>query len=103
MAQRPKRSIPRGDYASLANVKLPRSKRTNNCDMPRDSKGEANRKLYRLEIVDKNMETSQVKVIYVGYSTDFDEWRAREDISNSDSEDDLMEFPSGSIQQFCLL
>jgi len=39
------------------------------------------------------METSQVKVRYVGYSADYDEWRARADIvdlSDSDPEDDSM-------------
>jgi len=67
MAERPKRTIPRRDYSSLANVKLPRKKRNTNCNLSRGSiEGEtANYELYRLEIVDENMETSQVKVVIV--------------------------------------
>jgi len=92
-------------------VKLPRKKRNTNRNLSRGSiEGETtNNELYRLEIVDENMETSQVKVRYVGYSADYDERRARADIvdlSDSDPEDDSMEFTSGEsfeIQRFCLL
>ena len=108
MAQRPKRSVPRRDYASLADLKLPRIKKSNNHSTPRlsDSEGEANGELYRVEVVEENTATSQVKVRYIGYSTSFDEWREKEeivDLSDSDSEDDVPEFPSGTIQRFCLL
>ena len=110
MAQRPKRSVPRRDYASLADLKLPRIKKSNNRSTPRlsDSEGEANGELYRVEVVEENTATSQVKVRYIGYSTSFDEWREKEeivDLSDSDSEDGDVptEFPSGTIQRFCLL
>ena len=108
MAQRPKRSVPRRDYASLADLKLPRIKKSNNHSTPRlsDSEGEANGELYRVEVVEENTATSQVKVRYIGYSTSFDEWREKEeivDLSDSDSEDDVPEFPSVTIQRFCLL
>jgi len=68
--------------ASLADVKLPRKKRNTNRNLSRGSiEGETtNNELYRLEIVDENMETSQVKVRYVGYSADYDESGEQEQI-----------------------
>ena len=72
--------IPRRNYSSLADVKLPRSKRASNGDTLCSSEGEStNNELYRQKIVDENMENSQVKVRYVGCSENCDEWRARVD------------------------
>jgi len=109
MAQRPKRSVLRCDYASLADLKLPRIKKSNIHGTPRPSdsqEGEANGELYRVEVVEEDIASSQVKVRYIGYSANFDEWKEKEeivDLSDSDSEDDVPESLSGTIQRFSLL
>ena len=93
--------------AILDIVKLFKIKKTYNHNTPllSDSEGEANVKLYRVEVIKENTTTSQLKVRYIGYSTSFDEWRGKEDIidlSGSDPEEDVIKFPSGPFQQFCL-
>ena len=77
---RPRRSITRCDYRSLADVSLPRhgssSARTNrgrNEDADADT-------LYRLTILEEDLEKALVKVRYVGYGSEYDEWRSKEDI-----------------------
>ena len=103
MAQRPRRSVSRRDYVALADVKLPRSRKKSSHGTRIVEDG--NDELYRLNIVDEDVNNSLVKVRYIGYSSDFDEWRARDDIvelSDSESDSDSKQRPSGTIQRFCL-
>ena len=54
------------DYKQLSTLRLPRVKPVNNTD-----------KLYELE---EDVYTSRVKVHYVGYDSEHDEWRDKADI-----------------------
>ena len=75
MASRPKRSISRVNYCTLADVELPRTRKTKNSVAKRDSN-----KLYRLKIIDSDESAGRVKVRYIGYGEDYDKWRLLEDI-----------------------
>jgi len=85
MSARPKRSVNRQDYRQPADVKLP---------IVRKSRGRVeessstNDKLYRLQILKEDQENGRVKVGYVGYSDEFDEWRRVEEVVSIDDEDD---------------
>ena len=57
------------NYKDLCNFQLPRSKR-----IKKDPT------LYELEIVEEDVYTNRVKVHYIGYDSDDDEWRDRADI-----------------------
>lgn len=57
------------NYKHLSDIHLPRAKR---------AKKEAT--LYELEIVEEDVYTNKVKVHYIGYDSDDDEWRDRADI-----------------------
>ena len=84
---RPRRSIPRCDYRSLADVSLPRC----GSSSARSSRGRNNDadpdKLYRLTVLEEDREKDLVKVRYVGYGSKYDEWRAKEDIVHIDEEE----------------
>lgn len=108
MAERPRRAIPRPDYVTLAscNIKLPR--RTKHHKPWMDSHGiqnsEEENKLYRLKVLEEDLNNNLVKVRYIGYSSEYDEWRLRDeivDLSDDSSENDCTDFPA-SIQHFCL-
>lgn len=104
MTNRPRRNVPKPDYAALADVKLPRGRKRNNNN---DSSitGENNDEFYRLRVIDEDTESSLVKVSYVGYGSDFNEWIARDaivELSDGDSDDDLGQRPCGIIGRFCL-
>ena len=102
MAQRPRRSICRPDYVAVADLKLPRNRKRSSHYNPTV---ESNDELDRICIIDEDVENSLAKVRYVGYGSDFDEWKARDDIvelSDSESDCDLREQPSSTIQRFCL-
>ena len=43
--------------------------------------------LYRLRILERDEENGSVKVRYIGYGEDFDEWRKEEDIVNLEEDD----------------
>jgi len=45
-------------------------------------------RLYRLRIVDRNVKEGLVKVKYVGYRREFDEWRPQEEVVNIDDDCD---------------
>ena len=109
-ALRPRRPTIRLDYCSLADVKVP--KRI--CVSTR-SRGDVNStagKLYRV-LEEDEANADHVKVRYIGYSSECDEWRSRKDIvhlndeessSSSDESDgaDLSQLPRKRIKLFCL-
>lgn len=57
------------DYKQLLTLCLPRAKPLKNTD-----------KLYELEVIEEDVYTSKVKVHYVGYDSEYDEWRDNADI-----------------------
>ena len=57
------------DYKQLSTLRLPRAKPVKNTD-----------KLYELEVIEEDVYTSRVKVHYVGYDSEHDEWRDKADI-----------------------
>ena len=76
---RPKRRIPRPDYRIMADITVP--KRT--CSQQRAPKTgtqahENPTQLFRLQVIDEDNEL--VKVHYVGYGNEFDEWRSKSDV-----------------------
>ena len=58
------------DYKQLSTVHFPRPKSVRNTD-----------NLYELKVID-DVYTSRVKVHYVGYGSEYDEWRDKADIVN---------------------
>lgn len=57
------------DYKVLSTLRLPRAKHVKKDD-----------KLYELEVIEEDVYTSRVKVHYVGYDSEHDEWRDKADI-----------------------
>ena len=78
MSGRPKHSTIRPDYRQLLDIKVPktarRSCRSNKANSLMDSK------LYRLRVLEEDEENGRVKVGYIGFSDEYDEWRRMEDI-----------------------
>ena len=58
------------NYKDVALVQLPRAKRIKQKDTT----------LYELEIVEEDVYNNKVKVHYIGYDSDDDEWRDKADI-----------------------
>ena len=54
----------------IENIRLPRARRTAKKD----------EQLYELEIIDEDVYTGRVKVHYVGYESEDDEWRDKDEI-----------------------
>jgi len=85
MSARPKRSVNRQDYRQLADVKLP---------IVRKGRGRVEEssltsdKLYRLQILEEDQENGRVKVGYVGYGDEFDEWRRVEEVVSIDDDEE---------------
>lgn len=68
------RSVKRVDYSELSDVKLPREKKAKVAK-------EADRdKLYPVEIVEQDDSNGRFKVHYIGYSSQYDEWRDNSDV-----------------------
>jgi len=89
---KPKRSCTRRDYREMVRLSIPKpSRKTANT---KQEVSENARKLFRLEIVDENARNETVKVHYIGYSSRFDEWRAKIDVV--DLSDDINTVPEGS-------
>lgn len=66
------RETGRVNYRDLADVKLPRAHK---------SKSElAADRLYAVEVVEKDEEGGKVKVYYLGYGPEYDEWKDEEEI-----------------------
>jgi len=89
MSRRPKRSTHRPNYKFLADIELPKAKRS--CTK-KD-------KLYAVTIVGR--QGTKLKVHYVGYGSQYDEWRDKADIvpldrskkSDADAERDCNPVP----------
>jgi len=60
------RKKPRRNYQELADVKLPRTRRL--MSRPEDQ-------LYEVDVLEEDDETGRVKVHYVGYGEEDDEWK----------------------------
>ena len=111
-ALRPRRPTTRPDYRSLADVKVP--KRIRVSTRSRDNVNPTAGKLYRLRVLEEDeANADHVKVRYIGYGSECDEWRSRKDIvhlndeessSSSDESDgaDLSQLPRKRIKPFCL-
>lgn len=79
--ERPKRSISRPNYRDLSDVRLPRSSRRlpkRVCVQKKDTK------LYRLKSLEQDKSKGLVKISYIGYGSEWDEWRNSEDMNESD-------------------
>ena len=59
----------RVNYRNAADIQLPRARRSTKND-----------KFYELEIIEEDEYTGRVKVHYIGYGTECNEWREKSDI-----------------------
>ena len=96
------------NYRELADIKIPRkssvvSRITKSTKVVPPSTDN----LYRLNIIEKDDENGHVKVRYIGYGQEFDEWRLTEDImelSESSSTDKASSVTATlwSVERLCL-
>ena len=103
-AVKPKRTL-RVSYRELADVKLPRRSR----EQKLSSKPSTADKLYRLRVLEEDNEGERVKVRYIGYGSEHDEWREKGDIVVLDDADsccneecDDIPVTKYTFKQFCL-
>jgi len=87
--ERPKRSVARVNYAELVNLKIPAAQQSKNhmglaSSVKEDSGCDT---LYHLSIVQRKPEEGLVKVRYVGYGREFDEWRVEGEVINLSEEE----------------
>ena len=97
-ASRPKRSFPKPDYKKMLTLTIPQAKyarnsRPRNQDTSASSDKSATDKssdkfLYRLNILEEDKKKKLVKVRYIGYGSEFDEWRPMDDIVDLTEEND---------------
>ena len=73
MSARPKRSISKLNYRELADVKLPKRRRISNSKTPSASSSSDSSVLYRVKVLESDGD--RVKVSYIGYDSNYDEWR----------------------------
>lgn len=102
MAERPKRSAARPDYRKLSDVKVPRNTRRTNKSYKASSSTDTT--LYRLRVLEEDEENGRVKVGYIGFSDEYDEWRRSEDIvtiEESEEEEDS-DYLAPPLLKFCL-
>lgn len=119
---RPRRCTSKPDYHTLANgVTVPRSYSSRSISVKlRDKKKGETSQLYRLTIVEVDETNEMVKVHYIGYGSEQDEWRSRSDIvhingaseesesscyeqdSHADDETTLAHTYTKCIKYFCL-
>lgn len=63
-------------------------------------------RLYRLQMIEQDEEKDLVKVRYIGYSSNHDEWQNKADIIHLDEADDCSEEEDGAecsiVHPFCL-
>lgn len=71
---RPKRSIKRVNYKELLNLKVRSVSQKRKCLNDRSDK------FYRLKVIEEDETRGWVKVNYMGYSSQYDEWRPKSDI-----------------------
>ena len=85
-ARKSSRGRVRLDYSILADVKVPRRTRPTR---ENESKQSQSSKLYRLKILEEDKDNPDlVKVGYVGYGSEYDEWRSKKDIVSLAGNDD---------------
>ena len=104
MSARPKRLVSRPNYRQLANFKVPK---TINKTHRRDKNGSLlDSTLYRLKILEEDEVKRRVKVRYIGYSDEYDEWRRIDEIVSIEDENDSDLAPSEpsptASMKFCL-
>ena len=88
------------NYRELSDVRLPRKRQRTRLES-----ADTDQKLYRLRIVEEDNEIDFVKVRYLGYGSEDDEWRAREDIVILDDDEEAMDSEpvmTSTIKPFCL-
>ena len=107
MSTRPRRSGSKRNYRELADIKIPRkssvvSRITKSTKVVPPSTDN----LYRLNIIEKDDENGCVKVRYIGYGQEFDEWRLTEDImelsESSSTDDSSVTATPLSVDRLCL-
>ena len=106
MLDRLKRLATRPDHHQLSDVKLPRStRRSSKHNKASSSTDTTDSKLYRLRVLEEDEENGHVKVGYIGFSDEYDEWRRLEDIVNieEDEEEEENVYLAPSRLKFCLL
>ena len=77
---RPKQSISRPYYGELCDVRLPRECKHQVNVQRSDST------IYRLSTLEEDESRGLVKISYIGYGSEWDEWRRREDIELDDED-----------------
>ena len=102
MSERPKRLVTRLDYRRLSDVKVPRNARRSSKSHKTSSSTDT--KLYRLRVLEEDEENGCVKVGYIGFSDEYDEWRRLEDIVTVEEEEEEEDNDSlaPSRLKFCL-
>ena len=105
MSARPKRLVTRPDYRQLSDVKVPRNARRSSKSYKASSSNDT--KLYRLRVLEEDEENGRVKVGYIGFTDEYDEWRRLEDIVTVEEEEEYKEeednaYSAPSQLKFCL-
>ena len=108
------------DYKKLSDVKIPKQKRSKSKKAKIDADTmERDTRLFRVNILDTDEENGSVKVSYIGYGNEYNEWRPSEDIvdlindtdngeSSSSTKNDFADVEETTVpmsmpsQQFCL-
>jgi hypothetical protein len=81
------------DYNELSDIKLPREKKSKVAK-------EADRdKLYPVEIVEQDDGNGRFKVHYVGYSSQYDEWRDNSEVISLDCEHTIQDSKSATVSE----
>ena len=76
MEKRPKRTNAQRNYRQLADVKVPRLSKVTR----KTSRSTSEDKLFRLNVLEEDHATGRVKVSYVGYGSECDEWKGRDEV-----------------------
>lgn len=103
---RPKRSLPRQDYKKLAGVTIPRDRsgrKFHSATQDATSLSQSNDQLYHLQVIEEDPINELVKVSYVGYGSEFDEWRSVDDIVTLTEEDESSSEEEGSFDLIATL
>ena len=110
MNTRPRRCSSRQNYRELADVKIPRKSPVLSKTVKSRKVGpstSSDSQLYRLKVIEKDDANGHVKVRYMGYGEEYDEWKLLEDIielseSSSTDEASSVTTTSFSVGKFCL-
>ena len=85
---RPRRSIKRVNYKEVLNLKVPvvsKHLRLND---------NSDEKLYRLKVIEEDETRGWVNVSYIGYSSQYDEWRPKSDIIDLSKQEEIENTPN---------